>query len=165
MFQLFEFHYKLLWLWMPPPIICRDYNYTNDPNVNLLFIFPPPPNYKTPAPELNYKPPSKTKPPAADPKYELLLVVCCLFYSKERENAAIATASGMQRERNCSYYDNFATTTGSGAQRAKNCSYYDRFRCSEREKLQLQRPLQLCRKRETAATATASAVQTKRNCN
>ena len=35
----------------------------------------------------------------------------------------------------------------------------------EREKLQLLRPLQQCRERETAATTTASAVQRERNCS
>ena len=30
----------------------------------------------------------------------------------------------------------------------RNCSYYDRFKSAEREKLQLLRPLQVCRARE-----------------
>ena len=50
-------------------------------------------------------------------------------------------------------------------QRERNCSYYDCFKSAEREKLQLPRPLQVCRERETAATTTASGVQRERNCS
>ena len=50
-------------------------------------------------------------------------------------------------------------------ERERNCSYYDRFKSAEREKLQLLRPLHVCRERETAATTTASSLQRERNCS
>ena len=111
------------------------------------------------------------------PRKKLFWYSCCSFCSREKQTATTTTVSAMQRERerqtattttaepvqkerNCNYYDRF-----SSAERERNFNYDDRFNSAEREKLQLLGPLQQCRKRETATTRTASAVQKYTNCN
>ena len=111
-------------------------------------FYKPPLNYKTPPPELNGKPPSITKPSAG---YQKMLSCSVLYVCKsaerEREKLQLLRPLQVCRER-----ETAATTTASCLQRERNCSYYDRFKSAEREKLQLLRPLQGCRERETAST-------------
>ena len=52
-----------------------------------------------------------------------------------------------------------------GYKKMLSCSVLYVCKSAEREKLQLLRPLQVCRERETAATKTASSLQRKRNCS
>ena len=47
-------------------------------------------------------------------------------------------------------------------ERERNCSYYDRSSCAECEKLQLLRPLHCAEREKTATTTTLSAVQRER---
>ena len=83
------------------------------------FIFTNPASITKPNPRNSIiKPPSMTKPSAGyKKKCTVLFCVVCVQVCRERETAAITTASSLQSER--------------------NCSYYDRFKSAEREKLQL----------------------------
>ena len=118
-------------------------------------------------PPLNYK----TPPPELNslPAKKLGVVLCCLFCSTERETAATTTASAVQKERNSSYYHRFRFAERQKLQllrplqlcreRERNCSYYDRFSCAEREREKLQLLRPLQLCRERVTAATTAVLR------
>ena len=108
---------------------------------NVDFIFITPLNYKTP-PELDYKPPSITKPSAG---YKKMLSCSVLYVCKSAERKKLQLLRPLQV---CRETKTAATTTASSLQREKLQLLRPGV---QRETLQLLRPLQLCRERESAA--------------
>ena len=91
----------------------------------------------------------------------------CNYYDRssiaERETATTSTAPELQKKRTCKYYDRSSiaeretalTTTAPVLQKEGNYNCCDPSSMASREKLQVLRPLQCCRDRETATITTA----------
>ena len=100
---------------------------------------------------------------------EKLQLLRPLQYCKLGETAITSTAPVLQKKRTCNYYDRSSiaeterererktalTTTAPVLQRERSCNSCDPSSMANREKLQVLRPLQCCRDKETATITTA----------